>query len=647
MSDPKAGLPAAKPRFVLGTAGHIDHGKTELVRALTGTDTDRLPEEKARGITIELGFAVLDLEGGLRMSVVDVPGHERFVRTMVSGASGVDLVLLVVAADEGVMPQTREHIAICELLGIDCGVVALTKIDCVDAEMRALASADIADALAGTKLEGAPVVPVSSRTGEGLGPLREALAAALEGAVPRTRRQGPARLGIDRVFGVRGFGTVVTGTLVGSALEVGQPVTIYPSGEKARIRGLQTHGHEATRIEPGVRCAVNLQGIETALLSRGESLAPVDALAPTDRLDVEITWLADPAKGDAAQAIEFLAGTAKRRARIAPIGDPLDSRRSFARIHIEGDPVPLLPGDRFIARGFAREAGIGGTLGGGVVLDVAPPHRRRSDPGLRTELETLRSGDVAAQLRVRIARTGFEGITRETLLRETGLDRPLLESTLDEIRSDGVIDSAGTRWIASDSLERLASDALGRLDAFHEAEPLRPGMQRSALIGGLPKNLASEFGGLVLERLRSLGQVAVLADLVRRSDFAPRFDQTALALLERIRSEARSAGLEPPSPRDWAPALGIELAHLSDLLAHLEREGTLVRAPGDLWFDGEAVLALQHRFDAGLREKGEIDTPTYKAIVGTSRRTLVPLMEYFDEKQLTRRRGNRRLPFKG
>ena len=646
VSDASAPPPPA--RFVLGTAGHIDHGKTALVRALTGTDTDRLPEEKERGITIELGFASLELSADLRMSVIDVPGHERFVRTMVSGATGIDLLLLVVAADEGVMPQTREHLAICELLGIDRGVVALTKIDCVDDEMRELAAAELQDLLADTPLSGSPVVPVSSTTGEGVEALREKLAQAVHGATPRTDRRGPARLGIDRVFAIRGFGTVVTGTLVGRALEVGQKIHVYPSGLEARVRGLQSHGHEAKRIEPGVRCAVNLQGVETAELSRGESLGQADALVPTRTADVEIRWLGSAPAGDEAIAIEFLVGTARRRAHLAPIGTgvPDPGGPHLARVHVEEEPVPLLPGDRFIVRGFSRTQGTGGTLGGGRVLDVSPPHRRRSDPALVRELELFAAGDLLDAVRERVVRTGFEGVTSKSLGPETGLDPEALQHALAELEAAGSIVSAGAHWIGSSGLEQLEGRARSSLENFHEAEPLLPGMPRGTLLGVLPDNAAPGLGECLVSRLEAAGIVEAEADRVRLPGFVPRVDASDRAAIDRIQSDAKAAGLEPPAPRDWAERLEIPLPHFRNLVAHLERTGQLVRAPGDLWFDPAAVDVLEQRVKDALNTHGELDTPRYKAVIGTSRRTAVPLMELFDERQLTRRRGNVRIPFK-
>jgi len=371
-------------RLVLGTAGHIDHGKTSLVRALTGVDCDRLPEEKARGITIELGFAPLDLPGGVRLSVVDVPGHERLVRTMVAGASGIDLLLLVVAADEGVMPQTREHLAICEVLGLDRGVVALTKIDLADEETIAIAEEEVSDLLAPGALADTPIVHVSSSTGAGIDALRAQLAALASEATARTPRSGPPRLGVDRSFTMRGFGTVVTGTLVGGPLRVGDAIELLPSGRRARVRGLQSHGASVEIAAPGARTAVNLQGVEVAEVARGDLLAAADALAPTLVFDASVQWFAGAPPLGGRTSVELLTGTADRRARLSPIGVEgiAPGASGFARIHIEGEPLAPLPGDRFVLRGFGHNQAGGTTCGGGIVLDVAPPRRRRNDPAL-------------------------------------------------------------------------------------------------------------------------------------------------------------------------------------------------------------------------------------------------------------------------
>jgi selenocysteine-specific elongation factor len=631
---------------VLGTAGHIDHGKTSLVRALTGVDTDRLPEEKARGITIELGFAPLDLGGGLRLSVVDVPGHEGLVRTMVAGATGIDLVLLVVAADEGVMPQTREHLAICELLGLAQGVVALTKTDLAAPELAELAAEEIGELLAAGPLAGAPVVPVSSQTGAGLGALRDALRKAVEQAAPRTPRSGPPRLAIDRAFAAKGFGSIVTGTLLGSPLAVGTAVEIFPAGLRARVRGVQSHSEKREQGEPGSRCALNLQGAALSELARGQIVSTPGALAPAGALDVSLVWLGTAPRAEGPVSVELLAATCERRAHLAPIGleQLIPGERGFARIHVDGEPLPVLPGDRFIVRGFARSESSGATLGGGVVLDVAPPHRRRSDPQLLRELEALARRDPETDVAVRISRAGLAGVPHERLLAQTGLASDALDAALSALVDAGRAARAGSAlWLDASALAAIQERMLAALCEWHAAEPIRPGIPAQTLRGRLPENVAPEAFELALARLGERGEIAILGDLVRARWFEAHLSAADRAHAGRIAAEARAAGLEPPAPREWSERLGLPMEKLRDLLAHLEREGALVRAPGELWFDRAAVDALRARVIAHLGEHGRLETPAYKALIGTSRRSAVPLMELFDEEHVTARRGDARI----
>jgi selenocysteine-specific elongation factor len=635
-------------RLVLGTAGHIDHGKTALVRALTGLDLDRLPEEKARGITIELGFAPLDLEGGLRLSLVDVPGHERLVRTMVSGASGIDVVLLVVAADEGVMPQTREHLAICDLLGLAHGAVALTKIDRAPADVAELALAEVRELLAAGPLAGAPIVPVSSLTGEGIDALRAALAELARAARARTPRSGPPRLAVDRAFTLRGFGTTVTGTLVGGALRSGETVELLPSGRRARVRGLQSHGVAVEVAAPGLRVAVNLQGIELAEVARGDVVSAPDAIAPTRAFDALLRWLPGAPKLGERASVELLAGTAERRARVSPVGAPAlePGAQGFARIHVEGEPLALLPGDRFVLRGFARTAAGGTTVGGGLVLDVAPPRRRRSDPALARELAALARRDPETDLSVRIARAGLAGIEAARLRRETGFEPEALDTIVRRMREAGrAAETAAGRLLAAEALLELERRIEAALGSLHAREPLRPAISRGELAGALPDNVAADALDLALERLVASGRVAAGPDGLRLGGHraAAALDPDDAALAERLRAEAKGAGLEPPTLRDWAARTGCAPERLRPLLAHLEREGALVRAPGDLWFDRAAVEALRARVVAHLRAHGGIDTPAYKELIGTTRKHAVPLMELLDAERVTLRVGNRRV----
>jgi len=633
-------------RLVLGTAGHIDHGKTSLVRALTGVDCDRLPEEKARGITIELGFAPLDLPGGARLSVVDVPGHERLVRTMVAGATGIDLLLLVVAADEGVMPQTREHLAICEVLGLDRGVVALTKIDLADDETIAIAEAEVRDLLAPGALADAAIVHVSSTTGAGIDALRAQLAELAARAAAHTPRSGPSRLGVDRSFTMRGFGTVVTGTLVGGPLRVGEAIELLPSGHGARVRGLHSHDAPVEIAAPGARTAVNLQGVEVADVARGDLLVIADAIAPTLVLDASLQWFASSPLLAERTSVELLASTADRRARVSPIGaDAIAPGASgFARIHIEGEPLALLPGDRFVLRGFAHTQAGGTTCGGGIVLDVAPPRRRRSDPALQRDLEVLARRDPASDVAVRVLRAGLAGIARDRLRRETGIEPDALAALLEQLAAAQrlVVTPAGL-CLGADACADLERRIASALAAFHAREPLRPGLPRGALAGALPENVAPDAIEFAIAQLVAAGRVADAPEGIRAAAHRASMEAGDAALADRIRSESRAAGLEPPSLKEWSERLGKPVDKLRALLTHLAREGSLIAAPDAFWFDRAAVDALRERVIEQLQQHGGIETPAYKTLIGTSRKHAVPLMELFDQQRVTLRVGNKRV----
>jgi len=646
MSDATAPRNAPAPSLVLGTAGHIDHGKTALVRALTGQDTDRLPEEKARGITIELGFATLDLASGIRLAVVDVPGHERFVRTMVAGASGLDLVLLVVAADEGVMPQTREHLAICRLLGIEHGLVVLNKCDQADAEMRELAEDEVRELLSDGPLADAPIVAASALTGEGLPELRATLERLVRALPARAADTRPARLAVDRVFEKHGFGAVVTGTWSGRGGSVGQAVVLEPGGRKARIRGLERHGETIAAATAGARIAVNLQGLALEAIGRGDVVCEPETLIATSAFDAEIDWLAGDEALEEPTSVELLTGTSERRAKVAPIGaEAIGPReRGFARIHIEGSPLPLLPGDHFVLRGFARDAGIGGTLGGGCILDVDPPHRRRSDPKLVEDLEILARGPLEDRLLVRIERAGLAGTTRERLGRETGVERGELELALAALAarsSDLAILRLGPeRCLSAAAGARLTDLLKSALDEFHAKEPLQSGIPRATLQGRFPENVPSEIASALVTRLAEAGWLAIDEQTVRRADFRSSLDAGQERLAQAILRCLGEAGLEPPSLRTLTEELAADPAKLRAIAYHLERQGQLVAAPEELFFERACVERLIERVLEHFASSPELDTQTLKNLIGASRRTAMPLMALLDDLQVTRRDGS-------
>lgn len=630
---------------VLGTAGHIDHGKTALVRALTGVECDRLPEERARGITLELGFAPLDFADGTRLSVVDVPGHEGLVRTMVAGATGIDLLLLVIAADEGVMPQTREHVAIAHLLGIGAGVVALTKCDAVDEEMAALAGDEARALLSGTALSDAPVIATSATTGSGIDALRDALLDAAVRTAPRTARDGVPRLAIDRSFVAKGFGTVVTGTLVGGEIREGDKVQVLPGGAVARVRGVECHGEAIPALAPGARCALNLQGVELAQVPRGAVLVRPGAVEASAVFDARLRWLPEAPPLDGPTSLLLLCGTAECAARVAPVaavgGEPLaPGGEGFVRVHLEQAALPLLPGDRFVLRGFARTAVGGRTLGGGEVLDAAPPRRRLSDPLLARELGRLQQADPGEALCIRIERAGLAGARRDALARQTGMEPEAVGRALAGIPTVVAVGSEG--WVARSALAELAERALAALDAFHASEPLLPGMPVAALRGALPDNVPAAVAARVLEVLTDEGRIALADGIARRTEHRARLDPEDERWVAALREAARDAGLAPPTLREWTERLGLGERRVQDLLAWLERSGELVRAPGDLFFDASAVGALRERVRAHLEREGSLDTRRYKELIGTTRKHAVPLMELFDAEKLTVRRGETR-----
>lgn len=392
---------------IVGTAGHIDHGKTSLVRALTGIDADRLKEEKQRGITIDIGFANLEL-GDVRLGFVDVPGHERFVKNMLAGAHGIDVVILVIAADESVMPQTREHFDICRLLGVRKGVVALTKADMVDADLLELARAEIEEYVAGSFLEGAPMVAVSSTTGQGIDELK-AILADIAAEIPERRLDRPFRLPVDRAFTIRGFGTVLTGTLIAGEVEVGDALEVLPGGLKVKVRGLQVHGHTTDRAAAGQRTAVNLQGVEVEDVARGQVLAPVGRFRETSMLDVRLDLLEGaPRSLEHRTRVRFHHGTSEAIARVVLLGrDALSPGESaIAQVRLE-TPILALPGDRFIVRSYSPQA----TIGGGVVLDALAPKHRRSDTSSLEWLERLEAGDARERVHLRLERAGGRGLS--------------------------------------------------------------------------------------------------------------------------------------------------------------------------------------------------------------------------------------------
>ncbi len=639
-------------RVVVGTAGHIDHGKTSLVKALTGIDTDRLAEEKRRGITIELGFAHLALPDGTVAGVVDVPGHERFVRAMAAGAGGIDLVVLVVAADEGVMPQTREHLDVCRLLGVPRGLVAVTKSDLLaelGPDWLPLLAQEIRAAVAGTFLEGAPVIPCSARTGEGLGRLVEAIG-ALAREAPERPADGPLFLPVDRAFTLKGFGTVVTGTLLSGTVAEGDAVALVPapSGEAPlRVRSVQVHGRPAQTALAGQRTAVNLPGVDTGAVARGQVLTHPGAIPATSMIDAEVTLL-----GAAPQPLRHRGklllhvGTTQVPCTVALLeGESLAPGASaLAQIRL-GEPVAALPGQRFILRGFRALEGRGKTLGGGRVLAIAPRRRRRGRPADLAQLRVLAGGDDDARLHALLEMAGPAGLPAEALAGRAALPSRAVAAALERLgaRSRALLfDRERRAWVASEVAAELAGRLLRSVESFHAAHPLAAGMGREALRGKLPPVADPRLFQRLLTQLAEKGAVALEGEAVRLRGHAAASGGSGGALKEEVARTLERGGLTPPWIAELPALARASPADVGAVLKLLLAEGRVVRVSSELYFHAAAVAALRERLVAFLREHKAITTQEFKDLVGATRKHVIPLAEYFDREKVTLRVGERR-----
>ena len=592
------------PSIIIGTAGHIDHGKSTLVQALTGIDTDRLAEEKRRGISIELGFAHLDLGQGLHAGFVDVPGHERFVKTMVAGVTGIDLVLLVIAADESIKPQTREHFDICRLLGVRHGIVVVTKSDAVDPDIVELVKLEAEEFVAGSFLEGAPIVAVSARTGAGLDDLKQAIR-QLAAQVPARSSRQPLRLPIDRAFAMKGFGAVVTGTLSAGAIQPEQEVEVQPLGRRLRVRGVQVHGKPAKAAHAGQRTAVNLAGIEHTDLARGMVLTAPNTLRPVSVIDCKLNLLPGVKPLHGRTPIHFHAGTAEVVGSVRPLGD------GFARIRLR-EPLLLLPGDRFIVRRFSPVV----TIGGGEVVEIDPPRKSRA-----ARLAPLSIPDRAALL----IRESAHGLTKPDLLARLG--EPVTAGV--EI-SEWCVDPA---WLEArqPKLEKV-------LAAYHKANPLLPGMPREELRTKVVPGAPPALFDALLTRNKKL---AAQGDTVRLATHRVQLQQDEQDARAKIESAFRQGGLAVPSQREVLAAAGVDATRAAILLATLLKEKVLIRVTPDLVFHHTAIDQLKTLLAAHKGERFAVGE--FKDWTGCSRKYAIPLLEYFDRERLTRREGDARL----
>lgn len=624
--------------IVLGTAGHIDHGKTSLVRALTGIDTDRLPVEKARGITTELGFARLDL-GDRRIAVVDVPGHERFVKSMVAGATGLDLVCLVIAADEGVMPQTREHLDICELLGVRRGLVALTKRDLVDDEWLAMVTADVRAEVAGTFLADAPIVACSTRDGAGLDELRAALAAAVDQLPPR-EHTGVFRLPIDRVFTVKGFGTIVTGTVLGGAVALGDELAVLPGGLTARVRGIEVHGAAVGVAVAGHRAAINLGGVAVDDLARGDLLAHPGRVAASHILDVELRHLANaPGPLGARTKVLVHHGTAQVLATLVLVdrGELAPGDTALAQLRIAATtPLGALPGDRFIVRGFVASASHGTTIGGGRVVRVLAPRARKGTAHGDT-VARLASARQDQRLALDVKTAAFAGVGLADLVRRTGVPGDALAPVLAALVGGGELLAIG----AGDHVHYFHATAVAELETrvVRAVAAAPEGVLREELRTQLPQALPARAYDAIIAGLERKAAIASEGDRVRKASAPSR--GTALSSAEtRLADQFRSWALEPPRPKDIPGELGLAEPQVKTMLDRLIAGKQLIRVKPDLYVHADAIAALRTRLIAFLDAHKTIDAQQWKELTGASRKYTIPLAEYFDAEKLTLRVGD-------
>lgn len=636
-------MSAAQASLVLGTAGHIDHGKSSLVQALTGTNPDRLAEEKRRGITIELGFAQLALPSGRTMGVVDVPGHEKFVRHMVAGASGVDVALVAIAADDGIMPQTVEHLAVLELLGVRACVVALTKIDLVDEEWRAFVSDEIAGRLAHGPFADAAIIGVSSRTGEGLDDLRRAID-SLAAQAERTKANGDARLPVDRVFTVRGFGTVVTGTLWSGVLSEGDEVRILPSGASARVRSIQTHGANAASVGAGNRVAASLAGVDADEVHPGDFVCAPEAAQLSDRFDAEFTYLGPFAFGKPLKSgvrVHVAHGTREVLGRIL-LMDGKESinagDKAFAQIRLE-EPLPLAYRDRFIVRSYSPMH----VIGGGMVLKAHPRRRTNLKPEERTMLDAFAAGDMGAVLEAHLALAPLPE-SAEDMADACGFDAAAVRAELAAMDGTARLATLGTQplYVRPALLQKLASALERALLEFHSANPQATGLAKDELRRHvLPAASTPVFDALLDEGERrgllvhAGGEVShpkASAGARKREDEAA---ERLLALLEE-------SGAMPPDFAEAAARLGLEEPFVRKVANRLEKEGRAVRVEANRAYGAAAMGQLRAAVKAHLDAHGSATAADLKDAMGTTRKFAMPLLEHFDETGFTRREGDAR-----
>jgi selenocysteine-specific elongation factor len=607
---------------------------------MTGIDTDRLKEEKRRGITIELGFAWLDLPGGQHLGIVDVPGHEKFVKNMVAGASGIDLVALIIAADEGVMPQTREHLEICKLLGIKHGLVALTKIDMVDEEWIELVTDDVTSFLQGSFLEGAPIIPVSALTGKGLPEFVKALDTLCDG-VPERSSSGLFRLPVDRVFSMKGFGTVITGSLVSGGIRVGDTIMIYPSGIQAKVRGIQVHNQAVDQATAGMRTAINFQGLDRSATKRGDVLGGVNTLKPSYMVDGVLTYLPSRKKSlENRTRVRFHTGTSEILGNVILLDreELRSGDTAVAQFRLES-PVSVVKDDPFVIRSYSPIR----TVGGGYIINPVPrKHKRFKEPVLSV-LKRLAESPPEEIITSQVRESGLVGVAFSDLMIMTNLPERELEKQLQQLLSQKVVilvDRENRIFLHGSVLDELREEAIQVLKAYHKAHPLKTGMSKEAFKSNLPKTLGLRPFNVLLEDLTKSNRVVQKEDVIHLSGHRIALEADQKDIRHKIERAYLESGLQPPYFKELAASVGENPARVEDVLGHMLQEGMLVKVKEGLYFHKDVIERLKARLVSFLTANTQITTPQLKEVTGVTRKYMIPLIEYFDAAKVTIRVGD-------
>jgi len=628
--------------IILGTAGHIDHGKTSLVKALTGIETDRLKEEKERGITIELGFASLDLPNGQHIGIVDMPGHEKFVKNMVAGSSGIDVVTMVIAADEGVMPQTREHMEICNLMGIEQGIIALTKIDMVDEDLLALALEDINDFVQGTFLEDKPIIPVSSVTNEGLDGFIKTLETICSG-LPARKFSSIFRLPVDRVFSMKGFGTVITGTLTSGSIHVGDDIMVYPRQIISKVRGIQVHGSGVDTAGPGTRTAINFQGLDKESVNRGDILSTPNTLIESYMVDAHFLYLksnAKPAKNRT--RVRFHYGTSEILGYLILLDreELLPGDEAPVQFRLES-PVCCIKDDRYVIRSYSPVK----TIGGGTILNPASQKHKLFDATVIQGLENLLLDDHEQTITFFLSLKGYRGLSFPELRVMTNIPDKKLNAGLQKMlaRQEVIlIDKEKQIYINGDFLNNFKEKIIQKLEVFHADNPLKEGMPTQELKSKFQYIDDAKFFNILFTKLSKENLIVLDKNIVKLSHHEVALQVDQQEVKEKIKKIYQASGLTPPFFRIICQDLDIDKKNATDVLHMLIDEKSIIKTKDDLYFDAGEIEKLEQKLIAFLKENESITTPEFKDMTGVSRKFVIPLIEYFDSTNLTIRVGDTR-----